>query len=417
MSLVDVTPPIGGPLAGYGARGVSTGVLDPICAVLALIEDDDQRACVIALDAVGVRVAVADRVRYAVAGAVGVPVESVMLSCTHTHAGPDWFDTDTASIESANQMIAQVVAEAQAMPARLREVEAGVALGETTIGVNRRVDGPDGRAVMGENPSGPIDARVGTVVFTVPGGDIIGTITVATAHANCLKGQNTCLSADFVGAFRDHLTQHTGAPAMLVQGAAGDINPRLRGGKHEAQQTGARLATNVIHTLPDATAVGAHVGVATRRVKVPFAPIPDRAAAEQVARTAHTEWGQPVADWLDWHAHTLTETGGHGLSADITVLRLGHVYIGGAPWELFSQIALDAQAEHATSTVLLCGYINGYYGYLATAEEHARGGYEIEWMPICYGMGTDMPLPMSPTAADLIRDTFTATVARLRSNH
>ena len=416
MSLVDVTPPVGVPLAGYGDRAASTGVLDPIYAVLTLIEYAGHRACVVALDALGVRVAVADRIRRDVARAVGVPVESVMLSCTHTHAGPAWFDTDAAAFESANQMIDRIVAAAQAMPARLREVEARFALGETSIGVNRRVDGPDGRAVMGENPTGPIDARVGTVVFSVPGGEIMGTITVATAHANCLKGENTCLSADFVGAFRDHLTQHTRAPAMFIQGAAGDISPRLRGGTHEAQQIGASLATDVIDTMPDATALGAQVGVTTIRVRVPFAPIPDRGAAEQAAAAAHTQWGQPVADWLNWHGHTMTEGGSHDLSAGITVLRLGHLYIGGAPWELFSQIALDAQAELARSVVFLCGYINGYYGYLATAEEHARGGYEIEWMPICYGLGTDMPLPMDPSAADLIRETFTVAVVRLRSH-
>lgn len=76
-------------------------------------------------------------------------------------------------------MIDQIVAETQATPARLREVEARFALGETTIGMNRRLDGPDGRVVRGENPTGPIDARVGTVVPSVPDGEIIGTITVA----------------------------------------------------------------------------------------------------------------------------------------------------------------------------------------------------------------------------------------------
>jgi hypothetical protein len=412
MSVVDVTPAVGGPMAGYGDRGRSTGVLDPICAVAAIVEGSDDRVCIVALDALGVRTSVADRLRAAVAVAAGVHVQSVALSCTHNHAGPDWFDQDLAGIESADHMIHQVAAAVRDLAQELQEVTAAFALTETAIGVYRRVDGDDGLAVMGANPDGPIDRRVGTLVFSSAGGNILGTVTVATAHANCLKGDNTCLSADFVGAFRDQVSKRTGAPAMFIQGAAGDINAALRGDHADARQVGLGLGDDVLRGLANAEPLADRVAVLTRQVRVPFSDLPERRRAEKMARIAHSEWGQPVGDWLDWHARANGDPGSRALPADLTVVRIGEVYIGGVPWELFSQTALDV-SESCDQRAFLCGYVNGYYGYLAPAVEHARGGYEIEWMPIVYGLGTDMPLPMACGAADLIHKEFVDAVARL----
>lgn len=92
------------------------------------------------------------------------------------------------------------------------------------------------------------------------------------------------------------------------------------------------------------------------------------------------------------------------------------MYLAGVPWELFSQIGIDAATGADDAVVFLCGYLNGYYGYLGTAEDHARGGYEIDWMPITYGTGTGMPLPMAPEAATTIRTALRSALEKLAPN-
>ena len=56
-------------------------------------------------------------------------------------------------------------------------------------------------------------------------------------------------------------------------------------------------------------------------------------------------------------------------------------------------------------------------GYLATAEEHAAGGYEIEWMPVVYGYYEGMVMPPVPQTAGEVVDVAAQLVDRLRRDH
>lgn len=86
----------------------------------------------------------------------------------------------------------------------------------------------------------------------------------------------------------------------------------------------------------------------------------------------------------------------------MTVIRLGDLVVGGVPWELFSSIGARARQASTHFQAALCGYTNGYYGYLAEPPDIRQGGYEIDWQPIVYGVATEMPLPMADDAADAI---------------
>jgi hypothetical protein len=90
----------------------------------------------------------------------------------------------------------------------------------------------------------------------------------------------------------------------------------------------------------------------------------------------------------------------------MTVVSVGDFTVGGVPYELFCEIALEAARRLDRPSAFLCGYINGYYGYLPTAEAFVRGGYEVEWMPIAYGYSTGLPLPPRPGSADEVVETF-----------
>lgn len=273
-------------LVGYGDRGPAEGTLDPLRAVIALFDGNHGRVCLVALDALGVAITVADRARSAVADAVGCAAGAVLLSCTHTHAGADWFDEHPDEVDSADWMIRRVGSAASELVAEMEPAELRFAQGVTDIGVIRRVVGGDGRAVMGTNPHGPVDRRVGTVIISGQDGSILGTITTAAAHANCLNGENRQLSADFVAAFRDQVSASTAAAAMFVQGAAGDINPRRRGGSKDARATGLQLARDVLQSLPHARPMAPVARADTYRIQVPCVPLPTQDQAERLAAVA-----------------------------------------------------------------------------------------------------------------------------------
>ena len=63
------------------------------------------------------------------------------------------------------------------------------------------------------------------------------------------------------------------------------------------------------------------------------------------------------------------------------------------------ELALDVRAQ-CGDLVFLGGYTNGCTGYLPTAEEYDRGGYEIFWSMLHYYMyfGRVMPLERDSAA-------------------
>jgi hypothetical protein len=82
------------------------------------------------------------------------------------------------------------------------------------------------RFVCGFNPAGPADDTVLVGRVTADDGFTLGTLVNYACHPTTLAWQNTLLSPDFVGAMREVVEQHTGAPCLFLQGASGDLGPR-----------------------------------------------------------------------------------------------------------------------------------------------------------------------------------------------
>jgi neutral ceramidase len=90
FAAIDITPPVGVELTGFIAReGPSTGVHDPLLAMALVFEDAGARAALVAVDLIGLGRNLVRRVRARVMADVGIPGSAQMLSCTHTHGGPE----------------------------------------------------------------------------------------------------------------------------------------------------------------------------------------------------------------------------------------------------------------------------------------------------------------------------------------
>jgi len=73
-------------------------------------------------------------------------------------------------------------------------------------------------------------------------------------------------------------------------------------------------------------------------------------------------------------------------------------------WKPFAEIALGICRDLQSELVFFGGYTNGLVGYLPTASEIPRGGYEVEWMPVVYGPETGYLMHARPETADRIAE-------------
>lgn len=380
---VDITPPLGSQLYGYGARGeaVSTAVHDPLHAKALVLSDGTTTLAIANLDlgSFGKRYAEAVRARVRTATAI----EHVLLVASHTHSAPR-FDERFPSPEKPwlrelEEKVAGAViaAHRQLAPVTLR-------LGEGALDGchNRRRVRADGTVEMlwgnraGE-PTGPIDTRVTVLALDRPDGSALATIVGFTCHPVVLGPENLEISADYPGAMMAAVEQATGAQAMFLQGAAGDTNPNWdktppsEGGFERMQELGRALAAEVLRMRPGATELSAAPTPITLRQRVVrLEPRWDLDSA--AVRDAFVAQGGERL--FEYYRQRFAGERDAEISTVLLGSSLGLAFF---PGEFFVEHGLRLRDASRTLVphVLFVGYTNGELGYFPTIEAAAQGGY------------------------------------------
>ena len=76
---LDMTPPLGTPLAGYYSQRLAEDVLDPLSLNAIALSDGETTAVLITADMLGIRRAYTDEIRDLVAKRLGIPANCIML--------------------------------------------------------------------------------------------------------------------------------------------------------------------------------------------------------------------------------------------------------------------------------------------------------------------------------------------------
>ncbi len=260
---LEITPPIGYSMGGYGARkGVSTGIHDPLFVTALVLKTEKETLVFITCDLV---IASSLRVESEIQRRFGI--SNVLISSSHTHSGPSMrpHTRHTPEIPSAMSMwwkqtenkFIQAVGQANAnlFPARI-----GAGTGHIHIGHNRRKVFPDGTVKMfwrnaTKEPTRPVDPIVTVLRIDDSSGNPKVVLVNYSCHPTVLGPDNLQISADYVGVMREYVEKKIpGSTCLFIFGASGDINPYfdkqpITENPFEAVEwTGNRLGRTVVQT-------------------------------------------------------------------------------------------------------------------------------------------------------------------------
>lgn len=355
VSKVDITPPIGTPLAGFQDRTEgATGIRDRLHAAVALFDDSETRAAIVSLDLIGVGYDETQAIREALWDRADAPGPHVLVAASHNHAGPPFH------LRSAygRKVIAAVAQAASSAARQLRPVTLGYDEDAITFNVNRRLVAPSGIAEMRPNPDGPVDRRV--KVLRLDDGRSLAPIAVvmhAVCHANVFRGENTRISADFPGEAQRFVERvyARGTTALFLQGPAGNVRPNLpsedgfrNGDEADVQWAGLELGSAVVRAC-------ARSVVRDRLVK--------RSSAYKI-KAATASIALPGKD-------------GGSVQADLQALRVGDYLFLTIPGEPFVEYGFNLEKNlGARLKLFVVGYANGAIGYICTEESYRHMGYE-----------------------------------------
>lgn len=258
----DITPVGAVMMGGFDLRGTpSDGIwgTDRMYARALVFEASGIRVAFVEADVIEIQGH--DLFRRKLSEATGIPVENILLGDAHNHAAPspnaepktDW------DRQFADEL---VKATAQAV-ANLQPVRIAAGIGHSRIAVNRRqvkpadsdspltfdendasqsfgkhkTDHPvlihefGGVVRLGANPMGPIDDAVQIVRIDTASGRPLAVMIHYACHGTSLGGRNSKISGEWMGRMQEFVErQFPGLGAIYLQGAAGDINPRVVGG-------------------------------------------------------------------------------------------------------------------------------------------------------------------------------------------
>ncbi|MFM7508977.1 MAG: neutral/alkaline non-lysosomal ceramidase N-terminal domain-containing protein [Actinomycetota bacterium] len=395
-----ITPPTGVFLVGYGDRWRGNrGVHDEVWATALFLSDGASRVAIVSVDLLTVNEVTVDRIRAAVGDI------EVLICCTHTHSGPISYADDRSRRRDrryvdllVDHIAAAVRAAARvATPARLEWSE-----GHADVASNRRERTADGRIEIGVNPDGPCDRTVRVLgVRTVDGERRIATVVGFACHATTLGPQNLLVSADWIGPMRDRLEADLGGLVLSVQGAGANINPLVSWDVPDqfasAVEVGTRVADAVIASVQAGPAPLAGTPVAFAREDV---WIPTLAAVEGTEPPASyvapllslaglPAFAAPLGEPLlrrryPWRPTIAAVDDRWAVPLRVGALRLGGFALVAFGAETFSEIGTAVIAASPVPATMFASVTDGSISYLATAEAHAEGGYEVDVAPWAY---------------------------------
>lgn len=347
-------------------------------------------------------VADTDTIREGIADQLDVSKEKITVVYTHTHSGPATAGTEPLTVAYKTILTQQAIVSAVKASEAMQSVEMGWGVKSGKIGVNRR-EKRNGHAVMGMDPLGVTDDRIGTLlVRRADDACLIGAFVFCTAHPNVLKSDSVVLSGDYPGVARTILEQALGCLVVIVQGATGNVNAKYRGDLASLQKMAFALSGHVLTTIPDVSFQPlTHHRIQSMIYPMRLTEIPVADVLQDMATYAEQTWGVSAARWLAY----VQEQSGTTLTipVEVQLFELNDGSFSGIPMEPFCETALQIQQMRQTELAFFGGYMNGYIGYLPTAEEHPYGGYEVAINPVVYGPVTGLWMPPVPeTANDIV---------------
>lgn len=347
----DMTPPVGTPMGGYGARPdgkKSKGVRDRLHAKAIVFSDGKDIVALVGSDMLLVPPNIAEMTCKQVALA-GVPLtaNNILFTASHTHCGPGGFGPGVAAKVSAgtyDPKVPELVSKAFAQAI----IEAHNTMKPAKLATGS-ADAPE--YIRNRTRNADTDPLLQfMVVEKEDGGRCI--VSRFSAHPTNFGSRMVDFSAEYPGELQKALEEQTGATAIYLGGAVGSMGPRAPEAPTADEKIvlmGQALAKRVIENMGtlefrdtlDIASVGVPVGMPGMQMR-PLSP------KWRISPVGAKLFGVPSEGWIQG-------------------VRIGDIQFLGLPFDFSGEVAKVWREEQAKNGLNLWvhGFCVTYCGYLS----------------------------------------------------
>ena len=439
VSKVNITPPIGIDLTGFGFRDrPSEGIHDELYAKALVLDNGKEKVAIVTCDLLALSKDSVHRIRRLVEKSTGIKNKNIMISCTHTHSGPATIflskcgEIDTQWLETTERKIADVISHASK---NMKSAKFGVGKGKIDgLSINRRGTDANGKVphINVSDPNGAVDKELGVLRFDNLRGYPIAMLTNFSCHPIVFPDEDTAylISADFPGEAQRIMENERDIVSLYSNSTAGNINPTSGSkGLKAAGRYGLIFAQEALGVFDRIQTISdVKIKIASKMVELKYKHIPTleemkEILKENVKRHEHikrsnipisfteffdsavsVEWAKKTFELIQSRRNT------DCVKIEIQVFMINDVILVGIPGEVFVEIGLDIKEKSPSDNTFIIGYANGHIGYIPTSEAHQKGGYEVERAFKSLGY----PSCFKPHADELIKRTVCKIIEELR---
>lgn len=399
---LDITPPLGAPLAGYFYDRFAKGVLDPLYLNAVAVSNDTDTVIFISVDYLGIGLRYLNEYRKHISERTGVPEDHILIASLHQHTSCCLVENRVRAIADKTYLdvLYRKFGDVAKMAVDdLKATTVGTAALETEepIAFVRRYFTADGGVAT--NPRSDIkitsrcaeaDNTMRLVRFHREGAKDIAIVNFST-HPDVVTGEY--ISADWPGFTRYFVeADNPDVSCLFFTGCQGDSNhfdffkpkdQRLRGTTYEHSRYMGRTVADAVKKVWDHTQPQTGEAIfGKHQVIYNLTNTQDVDKYDQ-----YKAWYSDYeAGKLDYQPH-ITElayasriiklrTAPIFRPVPLTVIGFGDVLFVGFGGEAFTAYGQLAR-ELAPDKFVVCAVCaNGYEGYFPTQEAFAQGGYE-----------------------------------------
>ena len=455
-----INPPLGTKRPGIKlfadpVRAIETDLM----ATAVVLSNSDNKVVIVAIDICIISMPVSLEIRRRIGEVVGAPASHVLINYNHTHSGPALPDFIEEAPEQMrlhrayqDKLITRLVEAAAEADRQLQPARIGADWGEAQIGIYRRETGPDGRDVLGEDPTVPIDNAVGVIRIDDLQGQAIAILFSYGCHTVTMGPRSKVVSSDFPGPARELVENAFGGLSLFLQACGGNVNPihgigyevdcrdtknrtgLILGG--EVVKVAANIRTNVkrgerrvpMGVIPNILFwpwepvegdTSTYLDAIDETIQFHFIELPSLAEAEAI----HQEWKQTLADRMandarDWEisvarrytnwSEKLVEAvqqGAPPYDAVIQAIRINDIVVASVSAEAFFETGLTIKAKSPFENTQFLGFSNGSFTYLPRAEDYPAGGWKVTEryaVPDRVPQATSLPVAFRPETEQMV---------------
>ena len=406
---VDITPPMGVEMCGYGwyEKRLCTEILDRLQARALWLEVGEQAVAILAVDLCTIDLATHAAVARQLEAACGLRSEKLMICASHTHSGPAtqymiaWGERDPGYMARLPAALAEAVLQARtaAVPARCGACRTRI----SDVGVNR------------EQPAlAPLDTAAQLLRVDREDGAPVAVLYNFGAHGVARYPFTSRISADWPGLVAACIADEMGGvPALFLQGPCGNINahdmtferraPEIRQQVCDARagEVARRFSAQILPALKTLkTSPPAELRTLWKSIPLPCLPT-DCAEMERLVRDHQAlADGMTLAQLRPLHERMSSETGAERAwrearwnvdrarrqmdlltrqppqvrEAVIQVIKLGDAVLVGWPAEVFVELGLELRQRSPFPLTFVSSFTNDTVGYIPTAAAYESKG-------------------------------------------